>query len=83
MKKTILIVAMALSIAACGTRTESAEALLNQQGYTDVEITGYDMFSCSEDDNFKTGFVATAPNGDRVSGTVCEGLMKGKTIRFD
>lgn len=83
MKKTILIAAMALSVAACGTRSESAEQLLNQQGYTDVETTGYNMFSCSEDDNFKTGFTATAPNGERVSGTVCEGLWKGKTVRFD
>ena len=29
---------------------------------------------------FKTGFEATAPNGERISGTVCEGWFKGKLL---
>jgi len=82
MKKVILLVAMTASIAAC-TRDESASKLLEIQGHTDIEITGYEFFSCSEDDAFKTGFRAKTATGAAVKGTVCEGWFKGKTIRYD
>lgn len=65
------------------TDAPKATNLLQQQGYSQVEITGYRFFGCGEQDAWHTGFVATAPNGQRVEGVVCEGVFKGQTIRFD
>lgn len=84
MKRVLLcaVVAAAVMTAGCTRRDKTVE-VLEANGYTNIEITGYNFFSCSEDDAFKTGFEATAPNGTRVEGTVCSGWFKGSTIRLD
>lgn len=79
MKKLIFIIS-ALCISC--TNPEKATQTLNHAGYTNIVITGYDPFSCGEDDTFKDSFTATNPNGMTVSGTVCCGFLKGCTIRF-
>jgi hypothetical protein len=80
--KKLLFPALLL-IAGC-TQPDKARGLLEANGYRDIEITGYSLFSCSEDDTFATGFKATGPTGKRLKGTVCAGLFfKGATIRFD
>lgn len=63
---------------------QNASRVLTQNGMTNVHITGYRWFGCSEDDLIHTGFAANSPSGQRVSGVVCSGvLFKGATIRFD
>lgn len=57
-------------------------ALLTSQGFTNINITGYDCFSCGKGDVYHTGFTAQSPNGSFVKGTVCKGWLKGATIRF-
>lgn len=80
MKKTLIVAAMLL--VGC-TDAENATRLLKAQGYTDIEITGYSAFGCSEDDTLHTGFRAKGVNGQVVVGTVCSGLFfKNSTIRF-
>jgi hypothetical protein len=80
MKKYLILVVL---LAGC-TRADHAKETLEAQGYTDVQITGYRFFKCSEDDVTHTGFNAKSPAGHKVSGTVCGGwLLKGSTIRFD
>ena len=83
MKKVIFIflVTLCLFLQGC-TQEEKTTQLLKQQGYKNIYITGYMAFNCGEDDWFSTGFTATAPNGERVSGVVCSGIFKGSTIRF-
>ena len=85
MKRAALYVALFIvSFGTVGcTREDSAERTLRQNGFTEIELTGYSVFSCSEDDTFRTGFRAKAVNGEIIEGTVCEGLLKGKTIRLD
>lgn len=70
-----------LRLSTC-TDTQGATQVLLQNGYEQIEITGYDFFSCGEGDFYSTGFKAVK-NGKPVSGTVCAGLFKGKTIRYD
>lgn len=65
------------------TNPQGTKELLEKEGYTDIEMTGYQLFSCSKDDVFHTGFKARNVRGLFVEGTVCEGIIKGKTIRFD
>ena len=73
--------AFAVSAAGC-TRPTQAQAILEGQGYTNVEITGYALFGCSaENDDFRTGFRATDQRGRTVRGVVCGGFLKGDTVR--
>lgn len=79
MKRLLIVVAIAL--AGCTNQSGAIEAL-NKAGFTNIEVGGYDLFACGEDDAFSTRFTATNPQGQRVSGTVCSGWFKGSTIRF-
>lgn len=81
MKKIILIVSLLIMIGC--SRPEHATKVLQSAGYTNIVITGFDFFACSDSDKFSTGFTAISPNGVAVKGTVCSGFFKGATIRFD
>ena len=78
----IILALMALALTAC-TNNETATRVLQENGDTEIEMTGYRYFGCSKDDQFHTGFNAKSPNGHVVSGIVCGGFLKGSTIRFN
>lgn len=80
MKKLMFLTA-AVSLSACSASDASKDAL-QKQGFTDIVTTGWSPLSCGQDDFFSTGFTADNPNGQRVSGVVCCGLLKGCTVRF-
>lgn len=65
------------------TRPAEATRILQQQGYTDIEITGWRPMMAGEDDTFSTGFKAKSQSGDTVTGAVTSGAFKGSTIRLD
>jgi hypothetical protein len=75
-------IAILLSLTAC-SQPDKAQQVLSKAGYTDIQTGGYGMFSCSDDDTFKTKFTAKGPSGQTVEGVVCSGLFKGSTIRID
>jgi hypothetical protein len=80
--RTLLII-IAMTISAC-TNPDNATRILRENGYTDVRMTGYSWYACSEDDIYHSGFQAKSPLGSQVAGTVCEGLFfKNSTIRFE
>lgn len=61
----------------------STEAL-KDAGYHPIEVGGYAWFTCSDRDVFATKFKAYSPDSTRVvTGAVCQGIFKGKTIRLD
>lgn len=81
-----IIAIFAFGVAACPkacTQPDKTTKILTQQGYTNIVITGWRPFSAGEGDSFATGFKATAPNGETVSGVVTGGFLKGATVRFD
>lgn len=78
MKRLILVALIAAGVAC--TDEEGATRVLKQQGYTEVRMTGYKAGLCS--DTYASGFEATSPNGMRVEGAVCSGVLKGYMIRF-
>lgn len=80
MRKLILVAVVLL--AGCSSASD-AERALAAAGYTQVVTTGFRFFGCSEDDQFRTGFEAVGPSGNRVTGAVCSGWLKGATIRTD
>lgn len=75
-------VAAVSTMSACTSRSD-AEKALKAQGLEPVNVGGYAMFQCSDDDTFKTKFVAKNAKGETVKGAVCSGWLKGATIRFD
>ena len=81
MKALIAIVLCVILLSSCFGASAS-EILLEEQGYTNVEITGFNLFACSEDDMYRYNFTATNPNGKQVKGVVCSAPLKGSTIRF-
>lgn len=80
--KKILLVGASILLIGCANET-GAIRTLEGAGYTDVNITGFRIIGCGEDDLFRTGFKATGPTGKQVTGVVCGGLLKGSTIRMD
>lgn len=84
MKKiAILLIAMTMFSCTSSNDFEKGKSQLEQQGYTDVENTGYNAFCCDNKDNYSTGFKAKNSKGETVEGCFCSGVLKGVTIRFD
>lgn len=82
MKKILIAIAAVVALSGC-TDAENANRILENNGYENIQITGYNWFGCSEDDFQHTGFTATGPTGKPVNGTVCSGIFfKNSTIRF-
>lgn len=82
MKKILIAAVLAMTLTAC-TDPQEAKRILKAEGYTEVEMTGYSWFGCSEDDVYHTGFTGLNAAGNLVEGTVCSGLFfKNSTIRY-
>ena len=80
----ILIIILAGGLAGGCKDAAGTQRVLEQNGYTNIVITGWRPFMKSEKDWYSTGFKATSPNGSNVTGAVTSGLVfKGNTIRFD
>ena len=77
------LILAAVAIFVPRTDAEVAVRAATNVGMKDVTITGFRVFGCGEEDIYHTGFEATNSNGNRVSGVVCSGFLKGATVRFD
>lgn len=76
---TCLLIVCLLS--SCTERMRAME-ILQDEGYSKITITGYDIFGCEERNGFHTGFLAEK-NGRVVRGVVCESLLyKGATVKL-
>lgn len=81
----LLLIIVILMLTGCDGKAD-AKRVLEEEGYTQVEMTGYRWTGCSEDDFYHEGFKATTVAGRRVSGVVCGGnslFGKSWTIRRD
>lgn len=79
---TIFAFITAVTLSACTVSDSEARSVLKKAGYTNIEIGGYDMFACSDEDTFASQFTATNANGMKIHGTVCCGWLKSCTIRY-
>jgi len=80
--KIYLIGILLMVLASCTMNQKDATKVLSGQGYKHMEYTGYQWFACSDKDYFNIGFVALGLNGSSVTGVVCRGIWKGKTVRI-
>lgn len=65
------------------TDEDGARKAIRGAGYTNISFTGWRPFMASQGDTFSTGFSATGPTGQPVTGAVTGGVFKGNTIRTD
>jgi hypothetical protein len=73
-----ILLAGLLAIVACTTAPDKAVTVLEDMGYRDVEITGLDYWGCGSKQFSPmemTGFLATAPSGRMVKGTLCHNVL--------
>jgi hypothetical protein len=58
--KKILFTICVFTFVSCSSNNDfqKGKKQLEQQGYTDVKNTGYEVFCCGKDDTFSTGFEA-------------------------
>lgn len=82
MNKILIAAALLICVAGC-TRVDSATRILLDEGYSNIQTTGYRWFGCGREDSFRTGFTAKGPTGRPVSGVVCQGIFKSGTVRLD
>ena len=83
MIKIVIGMIIAIILSSC-SNSNDAHIALNAMGFTDIKITGYKWFACSDDDWFHTGSVAKNPQAYTVNGVVCSGLLfKNSTVRFE
>lgn len=78
----ILPLLFLLFLSSCRVSEEESKRVLVNSGYTQIELKGVALFSCSDDDGFSRKFTAINPRGERVDGTICCGLLKSCTVRF-
>lgn len=79
----ILLLAFATIVTGCGVDPRTAKRALEANGLTNIRIEGYSWFGCGKEDAFASNFSAVGVNGQPVTGSVCQGIFKGTTIRFD
>jgi hypothetical protein len=87
--KNLLTLLIAICLIGCTVDQATAEQVLADEGFHDVQVTGWAPFSCSDDDTFKSHFCASRtvvnPDGTtserHVSGTICCGYFKDCTVR--
>ena len=82
----IVVIAVGIALRYGVSHVMRNDALANETllkaGFTDPEITGIGFFDCGSGDISMMRFEATNPQGTRMSGTVCCGLLKRCTIRY-
>lgn len=81
--KKLLVLALAVICFSCEKKNEARKALLDS-GFHPIKVGGYGWADCSKDDVYRTRFTAYSQDSSRVvTGCVCQGFWKGKTIRLD
>ena len=81
-RRALAVAALVLLIGAGCTDDGAASETLRANGFTRIQLTGWDAFSCGKDDTTCTGFEAVGPTGVHVRGAVgCGLVMKGCTVR--
>lgn len=77
----LALIISAVLLAGCTDR-HGTEAALEQEGYRQIEITGYRIFGC-DNDTFHTGFRAVTPHGETVEGVACVSWLSRIKIKVD
>ena len=82
MKRMLFAAVAAACLAGCVDQ-ETAQRVLQDDGYTDIVVADHSGWfaGCGKDDFYATPFEATTAAGRRIKGVVCSGVWKAATIR--
>ncbi|TGJ99820.1 hypothetical protein EHO57_13735 [Leptospira langatensis] len=79
----VIVIVAILSIGYVDPENEKSRQLLEMEGFSQIQITGFRFLGCAEEDDLAIGFKAIK-NGFTVTGTICSSFFgKGHTIRYD
>lgn len=81
----LFAIIIAFVVGSSCTDEEAARSVLEDEGYTNIELNGYAYGRCSKNDSTCTEFKATGPSGREVKGAVgCgrTGCGKACTVRI-
>lgn len=79
MKKIISIIAL-LFTCSC-VNSDRLYEIIENDGVTNVNLTGYAWTGCSKDDTISQKFTGTK-NNKSVNGVICGGWLKAYTVRY-
>ncbi len=80
----VLTISLFIGYQCTATRRNDAGEVLRAQGYTNVELLGYEPLHCGQHDTVQQGFRAIGPTGVPTRGVVCCGaLLKACTVRLE
>lgn len=79
----LAVVLIGFLFAWCGCEdADRARETLENYGFTNIDVGGWEPWSCGDDYTFVNSFTATNSQKRRVSGVVCCGYLKGCTVKF-
>ena len=84
--KLLTSILLASILSGCSQFFDDNEAkrVAEDNGFSDVVITGRRLVGCGREDAYRVGFAATNSKGKHVTGVVCAGLfVKAYTVRLD
>lgn len=82
MKGLATLTVSAALLVACSDEA-GTHRVLSAAGYTEIQVDGFALWGCAEDNTFQTAFRAVGPTGKPVRGVVCADWLKGSTIRLE
>ena len=83
-KAFFILLVSCCTFTSCMTDVEGSKDALNKAGYHPIAVGGYGYFAGGKEDWYVTKFKAYSPDSSQiVTGVVCKGIFKGKTIRLD
>lgn len=71
-----------LALTSCMTDAPRSRRVLEESGFTEIQIGGYAWSECAKGDDYHTEFSAKGPSGHAVTGAVCCGVWKSCTVRI-
>lgn len=82
MKNLPSVVIIALFLSGCSVPENLSRAVVESNGYTEIDLKGPSLFPNCGKDKFSRVFVAKNAQGHRVKGVVRKGWVKGAAIRI-
>ena len=83
MKRPLVTLAVSLSLLSCAVGADRAIRSAESSGLSDVVASGSAWLACSNSDMMLGQTIqATNAAGQRVTATVCCGVLKACTVRF-
>lgn len=76
----LLVLALCALLMGCVSEG-TARTTLDDEGYTDVAVTGHSFWACGQHELLGAKFEATNARGKRIEGVVCCGVLKACTVR--